>query len=78
MARASKNEPSLTEWIDEQIQAAAGRLPDAAPVTFSDLWNAPLYDGEAPTSDKTIQLQVVTTSVTEGRPYSIPFRSGTL
>ncbi len=74
MARASKDEASLTEWIDQQIQAAAGRLPGDAPVTFSDLWTAPLYDGESPTSDKTIQLQVVTTSVTEGRPYSIPFR----
>ncbi len=78
MARASDDDASLTEWLDEQIQAAAGRTSNQAPVTFGDLWNAPLYDKELLKTPLTIQLQVVTTSVTEGRPYSIPFRSGTL
>ena len=78
MARASKGEASLTEWIHKQIQAAAGRAPDGKPVTFGDLWDAPAYDGELLKTEKQINLVVVTTSLTEGRPYSIPFRDDAL
>jgi predicted acylesterase/phospholipase RssA len=78
MARASQKDASLTEWIHQQIQAAAGRNANVNPVTFGDLWNAEAYQGETLKTDKTINLEVVTTSLTEGRPYSIPFQDGAL
>jgi predicted acylesterase/phospholipase RssA len=81
MARSSRDEASLTEWIDQQIQAAAGLDTNAKSVTFGDLWHAPPYETEAPKkeeTDRTINLEVVTTSLTEGRPYSVPFQDGAL
>lgn len=78
MARDSANEVSLTEWIDQQIQSAAGRDADGKPVTFGDLWDAKAYEGETFETEKRINLEVVTTSLTEGRPFSIPFRNDAL
>ncbi len=68
---------SLTGWIHGCIQAAAGQLNDR-PVTFGDLWNAPLYPEEKVVTDRTINFEIVTTGITEGRPFSIPFREGGL
>ena len=53
---------------------AAGKDLDS-PLTFGDLWNAPLVSGETPMTGPTIKLQVVTTNLTLGRPFTIPFES---
>jgi hypothetical protein len=70
----SKAGPPLTNWLNEQIQLAAGKkLED--PLTFGDLWSAPALTGEPPMTPPTIKLQVVTTNLTLGRPFTIPFES---
>lgn len=77
MAKLNSKEASLTEWIDQQIQAAAGKGLSDPPITFSDLWDAPLYEGEEAVTEKVINLEVVTTGLTQGRPYTVPFKEGT-
>jgi predicted acylesterase/phospholipase RssA len=74
---ASRSGPteSLTGWIHQQIQKAAGR-ESGEPVTFGDLWSAPAYPGELLATERTINLEVVTTGLTEGRPFTIPFLDG--
>lgn len=72
------NEPSLTEWLNEGIQAAARRRLDD-PLTFRDLWDAP---GGPPDragravnrtrKARSIDLQVISTIVTLGRPLRLP------
>jgi predicted acylesterase/phospholipase RssA len=77
MASQSGPANSLTGWIHQQIQKAAGR-ESGDPVTFGNLWSAPAYPGETLVTERTINLEVVTTGLTEGRPFTIPFLDGAL
>ena len=71
---------ALVEWIHDAIQTAAGLSYDKSPLTFEDLWHAPLWPGGCrPQLDKndipierSINLEMVTTNVTQGRPYCLP------
>jgi len=76
----NKQQPALVEWMHQAIQRGAGLAIDATPLTFEDLWRAPLWPGGSnPSLDKSgnplersIDLQMVTTNVTHGRPYRLP------
>lgn len=67
MARGGPEDgPPLTEWVADTIDRIAGRDPAAdAPLTFGDLW------GEAP--EKGVNLLMMTTNLTQGRPMRLPF-----
>src|SRR5262249_38964980 len=67
--------PPLTNWLHEQIQKAAGNKAADPPLTFGDLWNAKPYAGETLTTDRMINFEVVTSNLTQGRPYDIPFET---
>lgn len=58
-------EEALTAWLCDYLDRLAGQRPDAAgvrkPVTFGDL------------KKHGIDLQMITTSLTLGRPYRLPF-----
>lgn len=78
---SNPNAPSgLTDWLHDNIQRSAGLKDDAPPLTFSDLWTAPAYPGAQrvvcgpgdPAGSRSINLQMITTSVTHGRPYRLP------
>jgi predicted acylesterase/phospholipase RssA len=70
--RDTKTGPPLTNWLHEKIQMAAGKdIGD--PLTFNDLWTAPALPGEP--SGPAIKLQVVTTNLSLGRPFTMPFES---
>lgn len=77
--------PGLSEWLHEGIQASAGFKATDRPLTFRDLWCAPatpgaphLSCGEAdPIARRSINLQVITTNVTHGRPYRLPLADET-
>ncbi len=69
--------PPLTEWLSGRINQIAGLDKEGDPLTFGDLWAAP-----APPDPKLaavmgetvgIQLQLVTTCLTFGRPYALPY-----
>lgn len=72
--------PGLCEWLHDGIQASAGRKSTDAPLTFNDLWTAPATPGAAcvpcrpsdPVRRRSINLQMITTNVTHGRPYRLP------
>ena len=80
-----KARPGLSEWLHEGIQTSAGLKKTDPPLTFRDLWNAPAYPGAAPrhcgeddpVSLRSINLQVITTNVTHGRPYRLPLADQT-
>ncbi len=54
---------ALIEWLNNRINSLAGHPPER-PLTFGDLRRAG------------INLQMITTAVTFGRPYTLPFHSG--
>jgi predicted acylesterase/phospholipase RssA len=67
---------TLTPWLHAKIQAIAGRGPDD-PLTFADLWNAGAPGSEAgaalrETHLRRIDLRLMTTALSHGRPYSFP------
>lgn len=61
--RENPDAPALTPWLHERIQDLAGRTPEDDPLTFEDL-----EAGEYP-----VELRVMTTCLTLGRPYLLPF-----
>jgi predicted acylesterase/phospholipase RssA len=72
------DEPSLVEWLHKGIQAAARKTLDQ-PLTFKDLWEAPggPVQASAPAAARTqktrsIDLRMITTNLTLGRPYGLP------
>lgn len=72
--------PSLTPWLYQRLNELAG-LNGEAPLTFSELWNAPVPErGRAllSESDRSIDLQMVTTCLSHGRPYQLPEHEGNL
>ncbi len=57
------SEPALTDWLADQIASMSGATPHGGPLTFADL------------HDQGIRLQMVTTNLSHGRPYVLPFDS---
>lgn len=77
-------EPGIVQWLHKGIQQAAGLELDDQPLTFRDLWCAPTFPGAAVQArepqakmDRSINLQLITTNVTHGRPYRLPFEDET-
>jgi len=56
---------ALTPWLHKLLQDLSGKQ-DNEPLTFGDLW------GDS-ASQKKIDLQMLTTCLTQGRPYRLPF-----
>jgi hypothetical protein len=59
----------LTFWLTEYLNEMAGRKAQDPLLTFGDLWGT--RDSNA---DRQINLEMMTTCVTHGRPYRLPFR----
>jgi hypothetical protein len=58
--------PSLTSWLTEYLDRLAGvEDRDKQPLTFGDLWG----QGD----ERNINLEMLTTNLTLGRPYRLPF-----
>lgn len=80
MARDNRPGPGeiapLTEWLGDQIDTIAGK-EDSKPLTFGDLRSAPIPPGLRDTlsgqEHRSIDLRAVTTCVSFGRPYELPF-----
>ncbi|HET7224829.1 MAG TPA: hypothetical protein VFK69_03855 [Candidatus Eisenbacteria bacterium] len=62
------NVPALTDWLHERIQDLAGLAPDDPPLTVGMLSGKPVPGVAAPA----IALQMVTTSLSLGRPFVLP------
>jgi hypothetical protein len=56
---------ALTPWLHDLLQRLSGK-PKDQPLTFGDLW------GSDP-ARREIDLQMMTTCLTRGRPYRLPF-----
>jgi predicted acylesterase/phospholipase RssA len=64
------SDPPLTEWLADLLDRTAGKPDPAAPLTFGDLWGV---EGKGKDGRKKINLQMMTTNLTQGRPYQLPF-----
>jgi predicted acylesterase/phospholipase RssA len=62
----------LTEWLADKLDEVAGKTDPGAPLTFGDLWGDPNAEFVEQRHRK-INLQMMTTNLTHGRPYQMPF-----
>jgi predicted acylesterase/phospholipase RssA len=62
---------SLTPWLHELIQEAAGRTVADPPLTFADLWGDDPSAGRDP-QKRAIDLQMMTTNLSRGQPMLLP------
>lgn len=83
--------PPLTDWLTERLDRAAGLLPEQGPLTFGHLYGPEASDVfrrlkldeyDAPDSPTTlrefepiIDLQMMTTCLSLGRPFVFPLRT---
>jgi predicted acylesterase/phospholipase RssA len=58
---------ALTPWLADLLDELAG-MSDGRPLTFGDLWGT-----RDPEADRLINLQMMTTNLTTGRPHRLPF-----
>jgi predicted acylesterase/phospholipase RssA len=70
------SEVALSTWLTKEIELIAGLEPGKVPLTFGMLWDAardPQAPGlEARPADPSVNLEMITTNVTWGRPYQFP------
>lgn len=66
------NIPVLTPWLSRLINETAGMDPDGKPLTFGDLWGL-----DENNKERLINLQMMTTNLTTGRPHRLPFTQRT-
>jgi len=64
-------QPPLVNWLYALLNEIAG-LPSAEPLTFRHLHEAPVHN-DATGTERTINLEVMTTNITQGRPHRLPF-----
>jgi predicted acylesterase/phospholipase RssA len=75
------NQPALTTWLTDLLDEVSGKsdvpesaVPESAassshlPLTFGDLWGPD-------DTHRQINLQIITTSLTHARPYTVPFEA---
>lgn len=71
--------PPLTRWLATLIDELAGK-EDGKPLTFGELWRLDAPAGQSrshcPSDDRDVNLQMMTTNLSQGRPYSLPFEAG--
>ena len=67
-ADMDKSKPPLTVWLADLIDELAGLAPGGAPLTFGQLWG-----GDDPAAPRAINLEMMTTSLTHGLPFRLPF-----
>lgn len=65
----------LTFWLSRQIDSIAN-LPESRPLTFGDLWLGTVRSGneDLPAKrERILNLEMITTCLTLGRPFRLPF-----
>lgn len=61
--------PPLTDWLTGYFNELAGKPLAEGPLTFGDLWGT-----SDPAAERAVDLQMMTTNLTHGRPYGLPFK----
>jgi predicted acylesterase/phospholipase RssA len=64
--------PPLTAWLEGYLNETAGLPKDGTPLTFRHLWGGEESDPER--AGRRINLEMMTTNISHGRPYRLPFR----
>lgn len=72
LATKRGDSPHLADWLVERIDDIAGTVGRGRPLTFGDLWGEE-EDSDGNPVPRKIVLQFMTSNLTYGRPYQLPF-----
>ena len=68
--------PALTDWLTDQLDDLAGLAPTDRPLRFGQLWTGTTTARLVPRGpDRVIDLQMISTCLTLGRPYQLPWEA---
>lgn len=77
ICRGLRNEgssnPGFTEWLSTMIDDVAGLPPEARPLRFGQLWTRSLDVADVDEADRDIDLRMISTCLSQGRPYELPW-----
>jgi hypothetical protein len=65
--------PGFTDWLSDRIDDVAGLDPEARPLRFGHLWTGTTKLAYRHTRDRSIDLRMVSTCLSQGRPYELPW-----
>lgn len=68
--------PGFTEWLSQRINVLAGRDPHS-PLLYGHLWTGGHDVALLPSAERRVDLAMVTTCLTQGRPYEMPWQAST-
>ena len=68
------DEPGFTDWLASKIDEIAGLDPLNRPLSFGDLRRGPADSGHDPTGGDWLDLRMMTTCLSQARPYELPFK----
>jgi predicted acylesterase/phospholipase RssA len=64
---------AISDWLSRLLNQLAGRPPTGPPLTFGDLRGGPAESPSADAQcDPRVNLEMLTTCLTQGRPYRLP------
>lgn len=67
--RRTSDHDALTDWLSRTFNDLAGLPPEGPPLTFGDLWGT-----RDPGAERAVDLQMVTSNLSQQQPYVVPFR----
>jgi hypothetical protein len=67
--------PGFTDWLSERVDAIAGLPADSCPLRFGQLWTGTTDIGDVEAHERHIDLRMITTCLSEGRPYEMPWEA---
>lgn len=66
--------PGFTDWLSQRVNTLAGRRADD-PLLFGHLWTGTGDAASVPMDDRAVDLRVISTCLTQGRPYEMPWEA---
>jgi hypothetical protein len=67
--------PGLTDWLTDRIDDIAGLRTDGPPLRFGQLWTGTMDIAQVETVERHVDLRMITTCLSEGRPYEMPWEA---
>jgi len=79
---ADSDQPGFTDWLSDQIDTVAGLPQEARPLRFGQLWTGKVHMADADgadvdPADRHIDLRMISTCLSQGRPYELPWQART-
>lgn len=69
------DDPGFTDWLADRIDSVAGIASEHIPLRFGHLWTGTTDVAHRAAEDRRIDLRMVTTCLSEGRPYEMPWEA---